>query len=80
MATGDYITSTVYSYLVSLTLTVNVISETCEALRTVLVETVMPGKLRNEDWLNISSCFENKWDFSYCIRAIDGKYVAIEVH
>lgn len=30
-----------------------------------------------EEWIEIASCFENKWQFPHCIDAIDGKHVRI---
>lgn len=79
LATGDCITSTQFSYLVSPTATGNIIKETCEAIWTVLAKDVMPGKLSKQDWLKVSGRFQKEWHFPHCIGALDGKHVHIQV-
>lgn len=79
LATGDCITSTTYTYLVSLSSAINIIRETSEVIWSLLVKDVMQGKLVKEDWLNIAAQFEELWQFPHCIGAIDGKHVTIQV-
>lgn len=64
----------------NLTSAIKIIRETCEVIWTVLVNTVMPGKLTKENWLKISDGFETRWNFNHCIGAIDGKRIEIEVN
>lgn len=30
-----------------------------------------------DEWMNISQCFEERWNFPHCLRAMDGKHVSI---
>lgn len=56
---------------------VRIISETCEAIWTVLVEKVMPTPDK-EKFLEVAAGFENRWNFPNVIGAIDGKHVNIQ--
>ncbi|XP_029170002.1 putative nuclease HARBI1 [Nylanderia fulva] len=78
LASGDSMTSMSYQYLLGLTTVSNIISETCDALWSVLSKHVLPYPLTKEKWLNISKEFEEVWNFNHCIGAIDGKHVVIQ--
>ncbi|XP_044588533.1 putative nuclease HARBI1 [Cotesia glomerata] len=78
LATGDCMSSISYQYLVGLTTTANIITETCEALWSCLKEKVLPYPLNEADWLKISIEFEKQWQFPHCIGAIDGKHIHIQ--
>lgn len=71
--------SMAYSYLIGLTTSSNIISETCEAIWNCLHQQVLPTFLEEEDWLRIACGFETKWNFNHCIGAIDGKHIMIQV-
>jgi len=40
---------------------------------------LLPGRLKERDWLDIANDYENSWNFVHCIGAIDGKHVIIQV-
>ncbi|XP_018339894.1 PREDICTED: uncharacterized protein LOC108747123 [Trachymyrmex septentrionalis] len=70
-------TSLSYQYLISLSSISNIIRETYIAIRKRLFSLVLP-KCDEEDWKEISNDFAEKWNFSHCVDAIDGKYVVIQ--
>ncbi|KYN06577.1 Putative nuclease HARBI1 [Cyphomyrmex costatus] len=78
LASGDSMSSISYQYLIGLTTISNIIEETCHIIWTCLQKEVLPSYLNEENWLNISNDFENKWNFNHCIGAIDGKHVLIQ--
>lgn len=80
LASGDSMTSMSYQYLLGLTTVSNIISETCDALWSVLAKHVLPYPFTKEKWLSISKEFEQIWNFNHCIRAIDGKHIIIQVN
>jgi len=77
MASGASMTSMSYQYLVGVTTVSNIIQETCAVIWDSFYPLVLPG-LEEKDWINIANGFE-KWNFSHCIGAIDGKHVVIQV-
>ncbi|XP_032688981.1 protein ALP1-like [Odontomachus brunneus] len=77
MASGDSMTSMSYQYLVGVTTVSNIIRETCTVIWDSLRPLVLPGQLQEKDWIDIANGFE-KWNFSHCIGAIDGKHVVIQ--
>lgn len=77
LASGDSMTSMSYQYLVGVTTTSNIIKETCAVIWDSLCPLILPGRLEEKDWIDIANGF-NKWNFSHCIGAIDGKHVVIQ--
>ena len=55
-----------------------IISETCEAIYTVLKNTYLSSPHRKEEWLEISSKFEELWVMPHAIGYLDGKHIRIE--
>ena len=55
-----------------------IISETCDAIYTVLKDTYLSPAQSKEEWLEISSKFEELWDMPYVIGFFDGKHIRIE--
>lgn len=51
--------------------------DTCLAIWKILLSQYMPLP-STEDWLKIASEFEKCWNFPNCLRAIDGKHIAIQ--
>ncbi|XP_055918180.1 uncharacterized protein LOC129950311 [Eupeodes corollae] len=53
-----------------------IIIETCEAIISELKDFIkMPNNA--QEWKEVASDFENKWNFNHCIGALDGKHVNI---
>ena len=55
-----------------------IIKEATNATWGVSKEVYLKPPQEVADWKAISKEFENLWNFPHCIRAIDGKHVAIE--
>ena len=55
-----------------------IISETCNAIYTVLKDTYLSPPQSKEEWLEISSKFEELWDLPHVIGCLDGKHIRIE--
>ena len=79
LAFGDSIISMSYQYLLGLTTVSNIISETCDALWSVLSKDVLPYPFTKEKQLSISKEFEEIQDFNHCIGVINDKYIIIQV-
>lgn len=57
----------------------HIISETCNAIWNAICRGVLPPSRTEEEWLHIANEFETRWNFNYCIGAIDGKHIIIQV-
>ena len=55
-----------------------IISETCDAIYTVLKDAYLSPAQSKEEWLEISSKFEELWDMPQAIGRLDGKHIRIE--
>ena len=55
-----------------------IISETCDAIYTVLKDTYLSPPQSKEEWLEISSKFEKLWDVPHVIGCLDDKHIRIE--
>jgi len=67
-----------YAFRIGTSIISKIILETCEAIWTVLRDKIFP-EFNNDFWKNIAREFEEKWNFSHCIGAMDGKHVIIQV-
>ena len=52
--------------------------ETCNAIYTVLKDTYLSQPQSKEEWLEISSKFEELWNLPHVIGCLDGKHIRIE--
>ncbi|XP_018360010.1 PREDICTED: uncharacterized protein LOC108759188, partial [Trachymyrmex cornetzi] len=77
LASGDSMASISYALRIGVSTVSKIISETCAALWITLHESVMPVP-NEESWLRIANEFERKWNFLYCLGAIDGKHIVIQ--
>lgn len=76
LASEDSMMSLKYQYYISQSTITNIIKETCNALWTALVDTVL--KVPTHDtWKQIAQNFELKCNFPHCLGAVDGKHVVI---
>ena len=62
--TGDAQTTFAASYTISRSTVCRIITETCDAIWTVLIgEGFLTCPSKEEEWKKISQSFENKWNF-----------------
>lgn len=55
-----------------------IIHETCEAIWDILNPQYLKSPETEQDWLNIVTGFEKKWNIPHCLGALDGKHVNIQ--
>lgn len=79
LVSGDSMRSLSYVFRIRHNTISKIVSETCEAIWTVLKDSVFEQPTVN-GWRRIAKTFEEKWDFPNCIGAIDGKHIIIQVH
>lgn len=77
MATGDSYPSLSYAFRVGVATVCNIIRETCKALWEMLVPLVMKVPTE-EELLQFSKDFCDRWSLPNCVGAIDGKHVIIQ--
>ena len=53
-----------------------IVTETCNAIWDVLVDTEMPAPTES-DWKRIENQFATRWNFPNCVGALDGKHIVI---
>lgn len=79
LVTGDAKITIASSYRVSPTTVGRIISETCAAIWTVLMERgVLNVPTTQQEWKEVAHLFEKEWDFPNCVGAIDGKHVLMQ--
>ena len=67
-----------FSYRVGHSTVCNIIKHTCTAIYNSLRLLYIRTPTSYFDWEKISSEFNQYWNFSHCIRSIDGKHVVIQ--
>ncbi|XP_023312111.1 protein ANTAGONIST OF LIKE HETEROCHROMATIN PROTEIN 1-like [Anoplophora glabripennis] len=77
LATGDSYTSLMYTFKISKQSISTIIIEVCKALTEVLKDYIKTPSTA-EKWLEISSEFDQQWNFPHCLGAIDGKHVVLQ--
>ena len=53
------------------------VPEVCQVIIESFMEEFMSLPDSKEKWLPVAKEFEEKWQFSNCVRAIDGKHVPL---
>ena len=77
--TGDARTTTAASYRISRSTVCRIITETCDAIWTVLMrEGFLTCPSKEEEWKEISQSFENKWNFPHVLGTLDGKHIVMQ--
>ena len=77
--TGDARTTTAASYRISRSTVCRIITETCDAIWTVLMrEGFLTCLSKEKEWKEISQSFESKWNFLHFIGALDGKHIVMQ--
>ena len=76
--TGDAQT-TIAAYRISRSTVCRIITETWDAIWTVLMkEDFLTCPFMEEEWIEISQSFENKWNFPHAIEALEGNHIVIQ--
>lgn len=78
LASGESQISLSFSFRIGRKTVSQIISETCAAIYTCLLETYMSAPKREDDWKRIADDFDNLWQLPHVVGAIDGKHVQIE--
>ncbi|KAL2102135.1 hypothetical protein ACEWY4_001303 [Coilia grayii] len=78
LATGHTSRALEYSLRVSRHSISKIVIETCEKLYNVLQPNYIKVPSTIEEWNNIATRFEEKWNFPHCIGALDGKHISIQ--
>jgi len=79
LATGDARFTIATSYRISPTTVGRIIRETCQAIWVVLKEKrYLEVPCKKDEWIQIASEFNERWNFPNCLGAIDGKHIVIQ--
>nr|XP_022903892.1 uncharacterized protein LOC111416171 [Onthophagus taurus] len=78
LATGDSFHSLMYLFRIPVCTIARIVLECCEALYQCLKSKYLKVPSTEEDWLQYSTGFHNKWNFPNCLAAMDGKHVVIQ--
>ena len=79
LVTGDAKATIASSYRVGRTTVGRIISETCNAIWTKLLEDrYLKCPTTQVEWKKIAIRFEKLWQFPNCLGAIDGKHVVMQ--
>ena len=78
LATGESQQSLSFSYRIEKATVSKFVSETSLARYNSLKQPYLKPPSSKEEWLSISSGFEDCWNFPHCLGAIDGKHIRIE--
>ena len=76
LATGESYTSLQYQFRINKGTLSLIIPKVCKSLSVVLSDVIACPNTANE-WLEISNCFQWRWQLPNCLGAIDGKHVRI---
>ena len=77
LAIGETYKSLMYQYRVSEVSISRFVPEVCQVIIESFMEEFMSLPDSKEKWLPVAKEFEEKWQFSNCVRAIDGKHVPL---
>ena len=77
IALGDGIRSIAQQFRIGKSTAREIIRETCQVIFNVLKSRYMNTPNNRNEWLNISTEFQRKWNFPHCIGAVDGKHIRI---
>ncbi|XP_037822868.1 uncharacterized protein LOC119611377 isoform X2 [Lucilia sericata] len=72
LSTGNTFTDMSYSFRVSVPAISIIIPETLKAIYYNLKDVYLKGCTTTEEWLDVATEFNNKWNFPMCLGAIDG--------
>ena len=77
LATGDPITTIAYNFWTGVSTARKIILDVCMAIWDVLAPIYMPVPSKDK-WKSIADEFYERWSFTNCIGAIDGKHIMVQ--
>ena len=78
LATGETYRSLSFQFRISKSAISYIVNEVCQAIEKNLGPEYLKFPSSHEEWLNIASQFELRWNFPNCIGAIDGKLIIMQ--
>ena len=78
LATGETFRSLSFQFRISRGAISYIITEVCNAVIKNMSHVYLKLPSSAEEWLEISSKFEERWQFPNCIGAIDGKHIVMQ--
>ena len=78
LATGETYRSLSFQFRISKSAISYIVNEVCQAIEKNLGPEYLKFPSSHEEWLNIASQFELRWNFPNCIGAIDGKHIIMQ--
>ena len=77
MATGENYPTLSFGFRVSRHTIAVIIPEVCKAIQDELAEEVVRFPQNEEEWLEVSQRFQQKWNMPHALGALDGKHIRI---
>lgn len=77
LATGESYTSLAFQFRLGVATISNIIPEVCDAIWNRMGPLYMRAPESAEDWKLISANFWQKWQFPFCLGALDGKHIVM---
>ena len=78
LATGESYASLEFQFRISRSTLSMLIPNVCQAIYKVLKKDFLSCPSTNEEWLEITKEFEDRWNFPNCIGAGDGKHIRMK--
>lgn len=78
LATGDSFKTLSLFFRIGESTLRGIVYETCKAIWDVMKDKYLKTPSSAAEWLQISTSFEEMWQFPHCLGAIDGKHCAIQ--
>lgn len=78
LATGEAFKSLSFQFRISLNAVSYIVKGCCKAILERMVTKFIKVPSSDEEWLQISQKFEERWNFPHALGAIDGKHVRIQ--
>ena len=78
LAKGESQRSLSFAFRIGRSTVTKIISNTCDAVYDSLKQIYLSLTQPQDDWMNISSQFEEKWNFPHVIGSINVKHIRLE--
>lgn len=77
LVTGESFSSLSFQYRIGRSTVDVLVKKACRVLHHVLRKDYLKTPTTEDEWREVASGFQNKWQFPHCLGAIDGKHIAI---